>query len=211
MKMINWIKKLFSKKSSYSGNEKKLGLIYPDDFSEVVKLLRNTGLTDTEISEFIRYVNTDNAKLKLNNLNNHIEVLRRRENESHGSSSSPLSDEKLKTNISPLNNAIDKVLSLSGVSFEWRFKEFQNMKFDQKRHLGLIAQNVERIIPDAVFENPQGYKCLDYNGLIALLVESIKEQQKEINDLKKTLSGLFPNGTLNDEVRQKEKRLHMVY
>lgn len=207
--MINWIKKLFFKKSSYLGNEKKS--IYPDDFSGVVKLLHDIGLTDTEISEFMHHVNTDNAQLKLDNFNKHIGALRRRENESHGSASSPLSDEKLKTNISPLNNAIDKVLSLNGVSFEWRFKEFQDMKFDQKRHLGLIAQNVERIIPDAVFENPQGYKCVDYNGLIALLVESIKEQQKEICNLKKTLSGLFPNDTFNDEVRQKEKQLDLVY
>jgi hypothetical protein len=104
------------------------------------------------------------------------------------SSSSSLSDKRLKKNIMPLSGALNKVLTLKGVSFEWRQDEFQEMNFDTKRHIGLIAQEVEDIIPEVVDTTQEGYKSIQYANLIAILIEAIKEQQIQIKELKIRLS-----------------------
>lgn len=93
-----------------------------------------------------------------------------------------VSDIKLKKNITPLENCLDKVLKLQGVEYD---------RIDLKKHqIGLIAQQVEEVIPDLVEENSQGNKVLHYKNLTAVLVEAIKEQQQQIEELKKTVSEL---------------------
>jgi hypothetical protein len=88
----------------------------------------------------------------------------------------PSSDERLKENIKTIENAIDKVSSLRGVEFE--FKE------DHKKQIGVIAQEVEKVIPQVVGDNPDGFKGVQYGNLVGLLIEAIKEQQKQIEELK---------------------------
>ena len=89
------------------------------------------------------------------------------------------SDERIKTNIKTIENALDKTLLLRGV-------EYNNFKIDpDKKCLGLIAQEVELIIPEVVSENEMdNVKCISYNSLIGVLIEAIKEQQQQINELK---------------------------
>ncbi len=87
------------------------------------------------------------------------------------------SDKNLKDNIKPLNDSLDKVLSLEGVSFNW--------KDDGRASVGLIAQDVEKVYPELVNTNPEnGLKSVEYGNLVAPLIEAIKEQQKEIEILK---------------------------
>ncbi len=87
------------------------------------------------------------------------------------------SDIKLKTNIRKIENPIEKILQISGVTFDW--------KKDNRSSVGVIAQEIESVFPDLVQgEDP---KTVNYNGLIALLIECIKEQQIEINILKNKL------------------------
>ena len=95
------------------------------------------------------------------------------------------SDRRFKKNIRPISNALEKVLQLDGVSYEMNAKAFPAMKFDDNPQIGLIAQDVESIVPEVVTTRTDGYKAIDYAKLAPLLIESIKEQQRQINDLKK--------------------------
>lgn len=92
----------------------------------------------------------------------------------------PTSDERLKENIHTIDNALEKVKSLRGVSFDY--------KEDKKKQIGVIAQEVEKIIPEVVGENPDGYKGVQYGNLVGLLIEAIKEQQQQIDELKEKLN-----------------------
>jgi hypothetical protein len=87
------------------------------------------------------------------------------------------SDINLKENIQPIENPIDKVLNITGVSFDW--------KEDGRSSMGVIAQEVERVLPELVSGSDS--KTVNYNGLIGLLIEVVKEQQREINTLKEKI------------------------
>jgi hypothetical protein len=87
------------------------------------------------------------------------------------------SDKKLKENIQTIENALEKVLSLRGVEFD--------RKDSQEHQIGVIAQEVEKIIPEVVYGDET--KSVAYGNLVGLLIEAIKEQQKQIEELKKKL------------------------
>ena len=92
-----------------------------------------------------------------------------------------VSDQRLKKNVHPITNALDKVQRLNGVTFNW--------KKNGVKSLGLIAQDVEKVVPELVGTGPEGMKTIQYGNLVGLLVEAIKEQQKEIDELKKKVGG----------------------
>jgi len=93
------------------------------------------------------------------------------------------SDERLKNNIQPLSGSLNKILQLQGVSFDW--------KEDNRSSIGLIAQDVEKIFPELVSTSKQtGLKSIEYANLVAPLIESVKEQQKQIEILKAEISEL---------------------
>ena len=94
---------------------------------------------------------------------------------SHSSGGSRRSDLGFKQDIKPLNNSLDKVCSLQGVSYYWRVKEFPSEHFEKKKQIGFIAQNVEKVYPAVVNTRADGYKTIDYDLLVPALVESIKE------------------------------------
>ena len=90
------------------------------------------------------------------------------------------SDIRLKTNIQAIEDPLAKVVQIEGVSFNW--------KEDNRPALGVIADQVEKIIPELVHgDNP---KTVNYNGLIGLLIEAVKEQQVQITELKSKLDSL---------------------
>jgi len=97
-----------------------------------------------------------------------------------GKSLPPSSDEQLKENISTIQNPIDKVNALRGVDFNW--------KENGKKQIGVIAQEVEKILPELVEMRPDGYKGVHYDNVVGLLIEAIKEQQKEIDELKEKIN-----------------------
>lgn len=102
------------------------------------------------------------------------------------------SDARFKTNISPITNSLQKVLALRGVHFNWNTTAFPERMFSDKKTIGFIAQEVEKVVPEIVqTENtPEQYKSVHYDKVVALLVEAIKEQQKQINQLKKQVKKL---------------------
>lgn len=85
------------------------------------------------------------------------------------------SDLDLKTNVNTVENALETVNSLRGVSFDW--------KRDGKKSYGVIAQELEEILPDLV--TTQQNKSVNYNGLIGVLIQAVKELSAEVEELKK--------------------------
>ena len=83
------------------------------------------------------------------------------------------SDERLKSNIKTIDNALDKVMNMRGVSFTKQ----------AEKGIGVIAQEVEKIIPEVVTDGE--YKSVAYGNMVGVLIEAIKEQQKQIDELKK--------------------------
>ena len=96
------------------------------------------------------------------------------------------SDERLKTNIKPIENAVDKVLKLRG--FTYNFNEIgEELGFDTSlRHSGVSAQEVQAVLPEAVCPAPASdeYLTVKYDKLVPLLIEAIKELKEEIKELK---------------------------
>jgi len=94
------------------------------------------------------------------------------------------SDSRYKTNIKPIPNALSKVMQLQGVNYYWKVKEYPDKNFSTEKQLGFIAQDIEKVYPEVVMTDNDGYKSVDYSRLTPVLVEAIKEQQKEIEKLK---------------------------
>jgi len=94
------------------------------------------------------------------------------------------SDQRYKKNITPINNSLDKVLKLNWVTFDWRADEFKNKNFPEWKQVWFIAQEVEKVIPEVVTTDGEWYKWVEYANITALLVNAIKEQQKQIEELK---------------------------
>ena len=97
----------------------------------------------------------------------------------------PKSDKNLKTNIIPIENAIDKVLQLNGVEFDFISGNYTG--YLGVHQIGLIAQDVSKVIPEVVSKNNDGTLGLSYQHLVPLLIEAMKEQQEQINDLKRRI------------------------
>ena len=95
------------------------------------------------------------------------------------------SDIKLKKNIELIPNALEKVLSVRGVTFE---------RIDTgNRGAGVIAQEIEKILPEVVMEDEHGIKSVAYGNMVGLLIEAIKEQQTHINKLEDKINAIENN------------------
>ncbi len=88
------------------------------------------------------------------------------------------SDKRLKTDITQIDNPLNKVLALQGVNFYWKDKKERG----DKEQIGFIAQDVEKVLPEVVNKESK-YYSMQYAPVTALLVEAIKEQQKQIENL----------------------------
>jgi hypothetical protein len=95
------------------------------------------------------------------------------------------SDARLKTNVKTIENGLDKVLQLRGVEFD---------RIDKDAHqIGVIAQEVEEIVPDVVHTNEKGMKSVAYGNLVAVLIEAVKDLKGEITELRAELDELKGN------------------
>jgi hypothetical protein len=96
------------------------------------------------------------------------------------------SDERLKYNITPIENAIEKVKSLTGVEFDWK-PEYKHAHGYEGHDTGIIAQQVQGVIPSAVRTNDTGFLAVRYEKLIGLLIEANKELAARVEELEKKL------------------------
>jgi hypothetical protein len=139
---------------------------------------------------------SDGVKIMVNNAN---EVLFENGGDFHSDGdviafSTTISDERVKTDVETIDSALDKVLQMRGVEYTWT-----RGKRKGKKDIGVIAQEVEKVLPEIVREKDMllwkdkddevldKYKTVDYEKLSAVLIEGMKEQQKQIEDLQKQM------------------------
>lgn len=99
------------------------------------------------------------------------------------------SDERLKENVEPIENALEKIKQLKGVMFDWKDDYISSRGgedgfFVRKHDTGLIAQEVEKVLPEVVVERENGYKAVRYEKLAGLIIQAINELSENIDSLK---------------------------
>ena len=99
------------------------------------------------------------------------------------------SDISLKENINPISNALDKLSQIGGYTFDWTDKFIkerggEDNYFMRKKDTGIIAQEIEEILPEVVATRPNGTKAVKYDKLTPLLIQAIKELKTELDELK---------------------------
>lgn len=92
------------------------------------------------------------------------------------------SDERLKDNIELIHNPIQKIKQIKGVSFDWN-----DQSTNTGHDVGVIAQDIEKVLPELVATRDNGFKAVRYEKIVALLIEAVKEQQSQIEELKEKL------------------------
>lgn len=95
------------------------------------------------------------------------------------------SDKNLKKNVLPIGQSLPILMQLSGYRYNWKDEEL-----DPTTQIGFIAQELEKLYPELVRTNDKGLKAVNYIGLIPIVVTAIKEQQQQIEDLKKEVAEL---------------------
>ncbi len=96
------------------------------------------------------------------------------------------SDKRLKDNIKPIENPIEKIKQIGGYTFDWN----NNQSTYKGSDVGVIAQEIEKVLPSLVNDRNDGYKGVKYDKIVSLLIEGIKDQQKQIDDLKTQIDNL---------------------
>ena len=96
------------------------------------------------------------------------------------------SDKRLKDNLTPIENACEKVQKLTGYEFDWN----NNQDVYEGHDIGVVAQEVEEVFPDIVKTRDTGYKAVDYKKLVAVLIEANKELQNRVQTLEDRIDGL---------------------
>lgn len=94
------------------------------------------------------------------------------------------SDNQLKKNVKGIDTPLDKIMKIEGVQYEFKGEAFPDRNPPQGKHFGVIAQQLETVLPEAVKVDANGMRAVAYEEIIPLLVEAIKSQQKEIEELK---------------------------
>ena len=93
------------------------------------------------------------------------------------------SDARLKDNITPIDDPLAKVISISGNTYDWN-----NESGKEGKDVGVIAQEIEQVLPEAVTTRKNGYLAVDYDRVVPLLVEAIKELNAKVDSLEQRLN-----------------------
>ncbi len=101
------------------------------------------------------------------------------------------SDARLKENIETIQDPLEKLNNLRGVAYSLKgSSEADPSVSPPQRHMGVLAQEVQKVLPEAVQTRDDGYLAVEYNALTPVLIEAVKAQQKEIEELKAELQAL---------------------
>jgi len=103
------------------------------------------------------------------------------------------SDRRFKKDITPFAPVLDAFTRLQPVHYFWRSAEFPERHFGDAKNYGLIAQDVETVLPELVVTNDDGYKAIDYSKLPLLTIQAVKELNAEVHALR----------TENEELKQR--------
>ena len=95
------------------------------------------------------------------------------------------SDLRFKKNITPIANALGKIIQLGGYTYDWKdASDFPGQTLGKGHDMGVIAQEVEKQFPEAVSTNAAGYKAVSYTELVPALIEAIKTLNSQVNELR---------------------------
>ena len=123
---------------------------------------------------------------------------------------------KWKTNIKPLENSLDQVMKLPGVSFDWGAEEYKDMHFESGKEIGLIAQEVEKVLPELVAYGKDGKpETVKYQVLPTLLLGELEKQERRLAGKDAEIAALRREedakvAALAEEVRRLVARLEAV-
>ena len=150
-----------------------------------IRLLTST--SSSAASTGIDIIENGNVGINANPSNNILTVKQNSSTDPIADAWTVYSSKRWKTNIESIDGALNKVQRLRGVSFDWK----ENGKHD----IGLIAEEVGEVIPEIVVyeENGKDAQSVDYSRLVAVLIGAVQEQQREIDELKKTVRMLSSN------------------
>jgi hypothetical protein len=98
------------------------------------------------------------------------------------------SDLRLKENLSPIEHALDKVGALNGVSYNWNEIAKTTLDKNDNREIGIVAQELQQVLPEAVVTRDNGYLAVNYERIVPLLIEAIKDLRHEVMELKKKIN-----------------------
>jgi hypothetical protein len=84
------------------------------------------------------------------------------------------------TSIIPIDSSLSKVEKLQGVYYDWDRAKWPKKNFPEGKQVGLIAQDVEKVVPEVVNTDKEGYKSLSYDKLTAVLINAMKELEKKV-------------------------------
>jgi hypothetical protein len=94
------------------------------------------------------------------------------------------SDARVKENVETIDNALDKVMSMRGVSYN------RTDSNDKTKKVGVIAQEIQKVLPEVVSEQEDGMLSVSYGNIVGVLIEAIKELKNEVNELKAIINGV---------------------
>ncbi len=100
------------------------------------------------------------------------------------------SDARLKKDVAPLGGVLSRVTQLTPVQFHWRSEEYPGLELGTETQLGLVAQQVEEVLPELVVDGPDGFKRVRYHDIPIYLLQALREQQRESEALQEAVSDL---------------------
>ena len=110
----------------------------------------------------------------------------------------PPSDKRLKDNITPIENVLQKTEKIQGVMFEWdrehtKIKDNGSIAFQEAfsgDSIGFIAQDLEEVVPEMVFTDDEGWKSVNYGQMVSLGIGGIQEQKRRVNSIYERINKL---------------------
>jgi len=101
----------------------------------------------------------------------------------HTGSSSSCSDVRYKKDFQNLSSALEAVMQLNGVTYQWKSADFKEKAFDDKEQIGVIAQDIRKLFPELVKIDSDGFLSVDYSRISIVLLEAMKEQRAAIAEI----------------------------
>jgi hypothetical protein len=111
------------------------------------------------------------------------------------------SDRRFKKDITPFDHVLDHLTALQPVHYSWRASEFPDRHFGDSRAYGLVAQDVEQVLPELVVTNDDGFKAVDYSELPLLTIQAVKELKSKVEELN------TENDTLKQRLAELERQM----
>jgi hypothetical protein len=160
---------------------------------QITSLERDLTFLDNDITSLRGAVASDIRSLnsEISGLSSYLNsVAALAENANRYAHSHPYSDSRLKFDLTPIDDPLEKLLAVQGGYFTWNHSAKEFYHPGREREIGVLAQDVEVVFPELVYTDPNGYKQVDYARLTAVLVEAIRQQQIEIENLDLRLSAM---------------------